>query len=441
MVINTSHLKLPSHLFAILATVRQLGYLSMKNIKKLVMVTLLVIATGTVATYFYIKNDTPTVAYSTEPVRVGDIEDVVLTNGVLYPYKMVNVGAQVSGKLETIAVTVGDTLKAGDLIAQIDNLSQENALKEAQASLTNINAQYRAKTAQIYQSKLAFERQKTMLQKNVTSQSTYDAAEAELLVYKAELDQLVAEKEKALISVDDAQLDLGYTTIESPIDGTVVYVSVEEGQTVNTNQSTPSIIEVAQLDVMTIKAQVSEADIIHIAKGQPVYFSILGAPQHNFYGELKSIEPGPTLLTGDDNELNIGDNDAIYYNALFDVDNSDGLLRFGMTAQVSIVLDSAKEALLVPSQILTRKLKGENRYRIPVLVRGALEMRNVEIGIDNKVYAQVLSGLEQGDQVIIGQANIKSSSSFDMSSTLGQDKGGRGNGGPGGRGQGNGGRS
>lgn len=425
MVINTSHLKLPSHLFVILATVRQLGYLSMKNIKKLVMVTLLVIATGTVATYFYIKNDTPTVAYSTEPVRVGDIEDVVLTNGVLYPYKMVNVGAQVSGKLETIAVTVGDTLKAGDLIAQIDNLSQENALKEAQASLTNINAQYRAKTAQIYQSKLAFERQKTMLQKNVTSQSTYDAAEAELLVYKAELDQLVAEKEKALISVDDAQLDLGYTTIESPIDGTVVYVSVEEGQTVNTNQSTPSIIEVAQLDVMTIKAQVSEADIIHIAKGQPVYFSILGAPQHNFYGELKSIEPGPTLLTGDDNELNIGDNDAIYYNALFDVDNSDGLLRFGMTAQVSIVLDSAKEALLVPSQILTRKLKGENRYRIPVLVRGTLEMRNVEIGIDNKVYAQVLSGLEQGDQVIIGQANIKSSSSFEMSSTLGKDKGGR----------------
>ncbi|MFA0724939.1 HlyD family efflux transporter periplasmic adaptor subunit, partial [Vibrio sp. 10N.222.49.E5] len=93
--------------------------------------------------------------------------------------------------------------------------------------------------------------------------SMYDAAEAELLVFEAELDQLVAEKEKALISVDDAQLDLSYTKIESPIDGTVVYVSVEEGQTVNTNQSTPSIVEVAQLDVMTVKAQVSEADIIH----------------------------------------------------------------------------------------------------------------------------------------------------------------------------------
>ncbi|MGV2842182.1 HlyD family efflux transporter periplasmic adaptor subunit, partial [Vibrio cyclitrophicus] len=231
-----------------------------------------------------------------------------------------------------------------------------------------------------------------------------------------------------------------YTKIESPIDGTVVYVSVEEGQTVNTNQSTPSIVEVAQLDVMTVKAQVSEADIIHIATGQKVYFSILGAPQHNFHGELKSIEPGPTLLTGDDSELNIGDNDAIYYNAVFDVDNTEGLLRFGMTAQVSIVLDAAQEALLVPSQVLTKKIQGKNRYRVPVLVDGALEMRNVEIGINNKVYAQVLDGLELGDRVVIGQANAKSSSGFDMSSTLGPEKGSRGNGGPGGRGQGNGGR-
>ncbi|CAM2992112.1 efflux RND transporter periplasmic adaptor subunit [Vibrio rarus] len=403
----------------------------MKNIKQLVTISLLVIATGAVAAYFYFKNDTSTVTYSTEAVRVGNIEDVVLTHGVLYPYKMVNVGAQVSGKLASIAVTVGDTLKAGDVIAKIDSHSQENALKESYASLTNINAQYRAKQAQIHQSELSFERQKAMLLKNAGSQSMYDAAKAELLVYKAELDQLAAEKEKAQISVDNAQLDLGYTTIESPIDGTVVYVSVEEGQTVNTNQSTPTIVEVAQLDVMTIKAQVSEADIIHIEKGQKVYFSILGAPQHNFYAELRSIEPGPTLLTGNDSELNIGDNDAIYYNAVFDVDNTEQLLRFGMTAQVSIVLDAAQKALLVPSQILTHKLSGENRYRVPVLVQGALEMRDVEIGINNKVYAQVLSGLEQGDQVVIGQANTKSSSSFDMSSTLGQEKSRRNNGRPG----------
>jgi len=401
----------------------------MKNVKRLLLILLALTLLAGVAFHFYFKNEAPNVVYSTEPVRTGNIEDVVLTNGVLYPYKLVNVGAQVSGKLESIAVNVGDVLEAGDFIAQIDNVSQGNALKEAQASLRSINAQYQAKQAQIHQAKLTFERQKKMLLKNTSSQSDYDTAEAALLVYQAELEQLVAEKEKALISVDDANLNLSYTTISSPIDGTVVYVSVEEGQTVNTNQSTPSIIEVAQLDLMTVKAQVSEADIIHVSPGQKVYFSILGAPQHKFYGTVRAIEPGPTLLTGDDSELNIGDNDAIYYNALFDVENSDQQLRIGMTAQVSIVLDSAQEALLIPSQILTNKLSGDNRYRVPVLVDQQLEMRDVEIGINNKVYAQVLKGLNADDHVVTGQAKTGSPSRKVLSG-LGQvdspsDRGGR----------------
>lgn len=386
----------------------------MKNIKLIFSIALIVfLMTGGIL-YFYKQGATPERIYSTQPVVLGTIEDVVLTNGVLYPYKMVNVGAQVSGKLETIPISVGDKLKQGDLIAQIDNLSQKNVLKEAQASLNIINAQYRAKKAQIYQSKLAFERQKKMLLKSASSQSTYDAAEAELLVYQAELEQLVAEKDKALISVDNAELDLGYTTIESPIDGTVVYVSVEEGQTVNTNQSTPSIVEVAQLDVMTVKAQVSEADIIHVKSGQEVYFSILGAPKHKFYGTVRTIESGPTLMTGDDSELNIDDNDAIYYNTLFDVDNSENLLKFGMTAQVSIILDSAKEALLVPAQVLTKKLATDNVYRVSVLVNGQVENRDIEVGINNKIQAQVLNGLEQGEQIIIGEASLKNQSNSSL---------------------------
>jgi len=327
----------------------------MKNLKLTLSIVLVIVLIAGASVYFYVKNAEPEVTYSTQTVVVGNIENTVLTNGVLYPYKMVNVGAQVSGQLQEIAVNLGDTIKQGDLIAQIDNLTQKNLLQEAQASLNNINAQYRAKQAQIHESTLAFERQAKMLKQRLSSQADYDIAEAELLVYKAELEQLLAEKEKALISVNNAELDLGYTTISSPIDGTVIYVSVEEGQTVNTNQSTPSIIEVAQLDVMTVKAQISEADIINVQAGQKVYFSILGAPNKKFSGVLRSIEPGPTLLTGDDSKLAIGDNDAIYYNALFDVENKQNLLRVGMTAQVSIVLGSAEEALLIPSQVLTSK--------------------------------------------------------------------------------------
>lgn len=379
----------------------------MKNLKLTLSIVLVIVLIAGASTYFYVKNSEPEVTFSTQPVVTGNIENTVLSNGVLYPYKMVNVGAQVSGKLQKIAVNLGDTIKQGDLIAQIDNLTQKNLLQEAQASLNNINAQYRAKQAQIHESNLAFERQAKMLKQKLSSQADYDIAEAELLVYKAELEQLLAEKEKALISVNNAEIDLGYTTISSPIDGTVIYVSVEEGQTVNTNQSTPSIIEVAQLDVMTVKAQISEADIINVKAGQKVYFSILGAPNKKFEGVLRSIEPGPTLLTGDDSKLAIGDSDAIYYNALFDVENKQNLLRVGMTAQVSIVLGSAEEALLIPSQVLTSKSERNDQYRVSILVDGKIEKRKVEIGINNKVQAQVLSGLNEGDQVILGQSSVK----------------------------------
>lgn len=379
----------------------------MKNLKLTLSIVLVIVLIAGASTYFYVKNSEPEVTFSTQPVVTGNIENTVLSNGVLYPYKMVNVGAQVSGKLQKIAVNLGDTIKQGDLIAQIDNLTQKNLLQEAQASLNNINAQYRAKQAQIHESNLAFERQAKMLKQKLSSQADYDIAEAALLVYKAELDQLLAEKEKALISVNNAEIDLGYTTISSPIDGTVIYVSVEEGQTVNTNQSTPSIIEVAQLDVMTVKAQISEADIINVKAGKKVYFSILGAPNKKFEGVLRSIEPGPTLLTGDDSKLAIGDSDAIYYNALFDVENKQNLLRVGMTAQVSIVLGSAEEALLIPSQVLTSKSERNDQYRVSILVDGKIEKRKVEIGINNKVQAQVLSGLNEGDQVILGQSSIK----------------------------------
>lgn len=379
----------------------------MKNLKLTLSIVLVIVLIAGASTYFYVKNSEPEVTFSTQPVVTGNIENTVLSNGVLYPYKMVNVGAQVSGKLQKIAVNLGDTIKQGDLIAQIDNLTQKNLLQEAQASLNNINAQYRAKQAQIHESNLAFERQAKMLKQKLSSQADYDIAEAALLVYKAELEQLLAEKEKALISVNNAEIDLGYTTISSPIDGTVIYVSVEEGQTVNTNQSTPSIIEVAQLDVMTVKAQISEADIINVKAGKKVYFSILGAPNKKFEGVLRSIEPGPTLLTGDDSKLAIGDSDAIYYNALFDVENKQNLLRVGMTAQVSIVLGSAEEALLIPSQVLTSKSERNDQYRVSILVDGKIEKRKVEIGINNKVQAQVLSGLNEGDQVILGQSSIK----------------------------------
>ncbi|RBW49808.1 efflux RND transporter periplasmic adaptor subunit [Marinobacter sp. F3R11] len=368
-------------------------------------ILLIVVGIAAAVGYQYTMTGTAPPAFITDTVRKGNIENVVLANGVLYPSKLVSVGAQVSGMIDKMDVEVGDYIKEGDLIAQIDNLAQQNALKEAQASLKSINAQYVAKQAQIKAAEAEFIRKKNMLKDGATSQAEYDEAESTLAVYRAELDQLSAEKEKAVISVDDAKLDLSYTTISSPMDGTVIYVSVEEGQTVNTNQSTPSIIELAQLDVMTVKAQVSEADIIHVHPGQEVYFTILGSTGKRYPGVLRSIEPGPTLLTGDDTTLTIGDDEAIYYNALFDVENPDNELHFGMTAQVSIVLENAADALLVPAQALVRKPGRGDFWQVLVTQGDHAEPRDVEVGINNKIYAQILSGLEEGDEIVIGQSS------------------------------------
>lgn len=372
--------------------------------KKWIIAIVILVLIAMAINHFFFKQEPPP-KYAVEPVSRGDIEDTVLANGLLQASTLVNVGAQVSGQIKSLAVELGQEVKAGDLIAQIDSLTQQNTLKEAQASLKNIDAQLRAKQAQIKQARLEFTRQKNMLADDASSQADYESAEATLTIYQAELEELRSQREQAEISVDSAKVDLGYTTILAPIDGTVVYTAVEAGQTVNSNQSTPTIVELAKLDTMTIKAEISEADVIKVKPGQQVYFSILGRPNHRYRATLRAIEPGPTSMDGDDTNMTSNDEDAIYYNGLFDVANPQHTLRIGMTAQVSIILNRAENTLLVPAQILRRVDGGADKYQVPVLdSNNQLQYRDVTVGINNKVNAQILSGLKENEQVVIGMS-------------------------------------
>ncbi len=359
------------------------------------------IAATSAAVYYFLPKETPP-SFATETVHRGNIESSVLATGMLQASKLVAVGAQVSGQIEKMGVALGDEISQGDLVAQIDSLAQQNALKEANASLSSLNAQIRAKQAQIRQAQSEFNRQKSMLADKASSQADFESAQANLAIYQAELEQLKAELEQAKISVDNAKLDLGYTTISAPMDGTVVYSAVEQGQTVNANQTTPTIIELAQLDRMTVKAQISEADVVNVKPGLPVYFTILGKPNKQYHGTLRAIEPGPTLMDGDDSDLSVSDSEAIYYHGLFEVDNPDRTLRIGMTAQVSIILNQAENALLVPAQVVIKQPGREPRYQVPVLVNGQQQMRDVEVGINNKIFTEITSGLEEGEQIIVG---------------------------------------
>jgi len=354
--------------------------------------------------FYFLQTKEPTQDYETQTVQRGNIESSVLAIGMLQASKLVSVGSQVSGQVLNLPVPLGGHVNKGDLIAEIDNLTQKNDLETAKASLTITNAEYKAKQAQINQAQKAFNRQKAMFKENASSKEDYEIAEADLAVYKAELDQLKAEKIQNQLSIESAELDLGYTTIKAPMEGVVVYNSVEVGQTVNANQTTPTLVELADLSKMTIKAQISEADVINVKPGQAVYFTILGQPNKRYEAKLRAIEPGPTSMDGDDSDMESSDSDAIYYNGLFEVDNPEGVLRIGMTAQVSIILSEAKDVLLVPSQVIQKHSGRSVRYQVPVLENDKVIHKKVEVGISNNVYTEITDGLTEDDQIVIGSA-------------------------------------
>jgi len=357
----------------------------------------------------------------TTEVAVGDLEDTVLASGTIKAVKQVSVGAQVSGQVKKLHVALGYTVKAGQLVAEIDATPQTNALRNAEAALQNIQAQRLAKQANQVQAELTFKRQQALLAQDATSKESFEAAQASLNVLRAELKAQEAQIEQQRITADTARVNLGYTRITAPIDGVVVAVVTEEGRTVNANQSAPTIIKIARLDTVTVKAQISEADVVRVKPGLPVYFTILGESRKRYEAKLRAVEPTPETEQSESTTTSSSSSTAaIYYNGLFEVPNPDGQLKVSMTAQVSIVLAEAKDALLVPSSALGKRGK-DGLYAIKVLQgegdEAKVVTKDIKVGLNNRVQAQVLSGLKVGDKVVVGEAQAGEAGSTGRRST------------------------
>lgn len=359
---------------------------------------------------FLFKDDAP--SYITTPVIKSDIEDTVLANGTLKAFKQVSVGSQVSGQVKSLKVKLGDEVKQGDLVAEIDSLTQQNTLQNAQAALNNTQAQLRAAQGTLAQTQLALKRQQEMRKEDASSQADLEAAQAEQTNASANVDALKAQVEQARIAVDTSKVNLGYTRITSPISGQVVAIVTEEGTTVNANQAAPTIIIVAQVDTMTVKASISEADVTSVVPEQRVYFTILGEPDKRYDAKLRTIEPATDSIntTGSSSSNSAGASSsttnatAIYYNGLFDVENPDKKLRISMTATVYIVRGEAKDALTIPAGALSAR-NPDGTYTVSVLDSNQeTQTRKVKIGINNNVNAQVLEGLQEGELIVLGNS-------------------------------------
>lgn len=377
----------------------------MNKFVKPVLIAIVAVGLGVGAKFFFFPAPQP-MSYLTAEATLGDVRETVLATGALEAFKQVSVGAQVSGQVKSLKVDLGDHVEEGTLIAEIDSRSQRNSLRTAEAELSKVRAQRAAKLAVLEQTQSEFTRQKNMLHAKATSRQDYEKALATLTETRADIAALDAQIVSSSIKVDTARVDLGYTSIVAPMDGVVVAVVTKEGQTVNAAQQAPTIIKVAQLDTMTVKAEVSEADVINVHSGQKASFTILGEPDHKYVATLRSIEPAPDSISDDatSSSATSSSDKAIYYNALLDVPNPDHKLRIAMTAEVAITLDEATDALLIPAIALGEK-KGVGMYTVRVLGKDETpETRTVRTGLSDTVNVQILDGLQPGERVILGES-------------------------------------
>ena len=345
------------------------------------------------------------VEFMTVPVTRQDISETVLATGSLEGRKQVNVGAQVCGQLQEPKVRLGDSASKGQLLAVIDPVIPQNDLRDAEAALDNVLAQKQAKQALLKQYRLELQRQRTMRGQDASAQADLEQAEAALAQTQAELRALDAQTRQAHIKVDTAKANLGYTQISAPMDGVVIAIVTEEGQTVVSSQSAPTILKLADLDTMTVKAEISEADVIRVQPGQATRFTILGDPDTQYQGVMRAIEPAPESESSESSSSTTSStsSSAIYYNGLFDVANPDHKLRVSMTAQVTIVLGESKQVLVIPLSVLGQRLAG-NRYEVQVLVNDRPESRAITTGRKDSVHIEVLEGLTEGERLVIGDS-------------------------------------
>jgi macrolide-specific efflux system membrane fusion protein len=333
-------------------------------------------------------------AYATAPAKRGDLERTVTALGTLKPLSYVDVGAQVSGQLEKIYVQPGDVVKQGQLLAEIDPTVYLARVDADRADLLNLQAQVAQTQAQLTLNQAQYGRQSELVRANATSKDAYDSSRAAVEVAKAQIQALQAQIQKVQSTLNGDQANLGYTQIRAPMAGTVMSLTARQGQTLNANQSAPIILQIADLATMTVWTQVSEADVSKLTIGMPAYFTTLGHADRRWTGTLRQILPTPEII-----------NNVVLYDALFDVANPDLLLMPQMTAQVFFVLDRVEGGVIVPVAAL-RPARGKGEGDGVVLVRTAagVERRAVTIGVQNRVSAQILSGVEPGEEVVVGEA-------------------------------------
>ena len=366
----------------------------------------LAVAAGA-AYYFFSSNSKQETTYLTESVTRGNVEKTVVASGSVESVNEVDVGAQASGKITKLYVKLGQEIKKGEMIADIDSTTQINTLNTKKAALVSYQAQLKAKRTAYDVALSSYNRLSKLYTQKATSLDSLNTAKSTLDNAKAEMEAIEANIKQAEIEVNTAETNVGYTKITAPMDGTVVSVPVSEGQTVNANQTTPTIVTIADLSKMKIKPEISEGDITKVKAGQEVSFTILSDNQTVYHSVIDSVDPANTT-TSDSSSTSSSTSSssssttsAIYYYANVLIDNPDRTLRIGMTTENNIKIANAKDVLLV-SNMAIQKRDGKSFVNV-LNDKNQSEPREVKTGVQNDFHTEIKSGVNEGEKVIVSQ--------------------------------------
>jgi len=329
------------------------------------------------------------------PITVtrGTVEALVTAQGKLEAKQYVDVGTQVSGQLKAIHVDIGDTVTKGQLLAEIDPRVYQAQVEAGEAKLNSLRAQLNQQKAEAVLAEQNLQRNQNLIAANAVSKQALQETESQAAVAKAQVDSIIAQIQETESNLKASRTNLGFTKIYAPVAGTVTTLPTKEGQTLNANQTTPTIMQVANLDLMTVRAQVAEADVSRLKENMPAYFTTLGNSDQRWTGKVRQVLPSPQIV-----------NDVVLYDVLIDVKNEGRQLMTGMTTQVFFILGKADNALVIPAELLTRRVTKEDNdkgkaYRVAVVTEAGREQRVIHVGLQTRTQAEVMDGLQEGERV------------------------------------------
>ena len=341
----------------------------------------------------------------TTRLEKGDIRGTVTAAGEVYARDLVDVGAQVSGQIKKLYVKVGDKVQKGDMIAQIDSVTQENEIAQQKAQLLIHEANLASARIAAENAKTQYNRELQLYKRNAASKEAVENAKNSAALKEAEQKQIEAQIEQTKLQLSTAETNFGYTKITAPISGTIVSMPVEEGKTVNSNQTTPTIVKIADLSKMEIKMQIAEGDISKVKVGMDVEYSILSDLDNIKKAKIYKIDPGLTTLsdgtydkTSSGSSSSSSSDSAIYFYAKMLVDNENDFLKIGMTTENNIIVSEANNTSYLPTSVIKRDAKGDY---VTVLNGKEPEQRYVKTGVSDDLNTEILSGLDEKDEVLI----------------------------------------